>query len=649
MRRSCTCTPVLAVVTNIDADHMETYGHDFGEAEARVRRFRAAPAVLRRRGAVHRRSARARDPARRSRSPIVTYGLAEDAQLRAVDVAQRGGRMRFVAHGARRAPTRRGAQRSPACTTCRTRSRRSPSAAKSACADAAIARALAEFKGVGRRFQRYGDVALAGGGTFTLIDDYGHHPAEMAATLAAARESFPGRRLVLAFQPHRYTRTRDLFEDFVRVLSTVDALRAGRRLSGRRGADRRRRRPRARARGARRRPVEPVFVETIGDVAAAIRDVARDGDVVVTMGAGSIGSVPAQLAPSRAGANDDAASPLALRRPARHARARRAARAAHELALSAAPPICSTRRPIATTSRSSCAACRADDAGDRARARQQPAGARRRHSRHGRAAARPGRRARGRRRRSIYAEAGVASPKLARFAAMHGCADAEFLAGIPGTVGGALAMNAGCYGGETWTLRRARRDADARRRVRRRARRPTTRSAIAASRIATAARSTSCSRRRGFAFRRATSRRRAARIKALLARRIATQPLALPNAGSVFRNPPGDHAARLIEACGLKGYRDRRRARVGEARELHRQPARRGERGRHRGADRARARRRCAATPASTLEPEVRMIGESRRRSGRDEHARLTSARSPCCWAARRPSARSRSCPATRC
>src|SRR6185369_9637830 len=91
-------------------------------------------------------------------------------------------------------------------------------------ADAAIAKALAEFKGVGRRFQRHDDVALADGGTFMLIDDYGHHPAEMAATLAAVRGAFPGRRVVLAFQPHRYTRTRDCFEDFVRVLSTVDAL-----------------------------------------------------------------------------------------------------------------------------------------------------------------------------------------------------------------------------------------------------------------------------------------------------------------------------------------------------------------------------------------------------------------------------------------
>jgi UDP-N-acetylmuramate--alanine ligase len=166
-------------------------------------------------------------------------------------------------------------------------------------ADAAIARALAEFHGVARRFQRYGDVPVAGGGTFTLIDDYGHHPAEMAATLAAARASFPGRRLVLAFQPHRYTRTRDLFEDFVKILSTVDVLvladvyPAGEAPLV--AAD-----GRALARALRvAGKVEPVFVEDIADVAAAVRAVVQDGDVVLTMGAGSIGQVPAQLAAAK--------------------------------------------------------------------------------------------------------------------------------------------------------------------------------------------------------------------------------------------------------------------------------------------------------------------------------------------------------------
>jgi UDP-N-acetylmuramate--alanine ligase len=163
-------------------------------------------------------------------------------------------------------------------------------------ADAAIAKALSEFKGVGRRFQRFGEIAIPRGGSFTLIDDYGHHPTEMAATLDAVRRSFPGRRLVLAFQPHRYTRTRDLFEDFVKVLSTADALLVadvypageapivaadGRALT------------RALRIGGR---IEPVFVEDVSEMPAAIRAIARD--VVLTMGAGSIGQVSPLVAAS---------------------------------------------------------------------------------------------------------------------------------------------------------------------------------------------------------------------------------------------------------------------------------------------------------------------------------------------------------------
>jgi UDP-N-acetylmuramate--alanine ligase len=161
--------------------------------------------------------------------------------------------------------------------------------------DAAIVKGLAEFRGVGRRFQRYGEVALPSGGSFTLIDDYGHHPVEMAATLAAARGAFPGRRLVLAFQPHRYTRTRDLFEDFVKVLSTVDALLLTEVYPAGEApivaAD-----GRALARAIRvAGKVEPIFLESAAELPQAIMNAARDGDVVLTMGAGSIGQVPAKL------------------------------------------------------------------------------------------------------------------------------------------------------------------------------------------------------------------------------------------------------------------------------------------------------------------------------------------------------------------
>ena len=163
-------------------------------------------------------------------------------------------------------------------------------------ADAAIAKALAEFRGVGRRFQRHGDVALAAGGSYTLIDDYGHHPVEMAATIAAARGSFPGRRLVLAFQPHRYTRTRDCFEDFVKVMGQADAILLTEVYSAGEApivaAD-----GRSLARALRvAGKVDPVFVDDVADLATAIVDHARDGDVVISMGAGSIAAVPQRVA-----------------------------------------------------------------------------------------------------------------------------------------------------------------------------------------------------------------------------------------------------------------------------------------------------------------------------------------------------------------
>jgi len=161
-----------------------------------------------------------------------------------------------------------------------------------------IQKALAEFRGVGRRFQRYGDIPIATGGRFTLIDDYGHHPVEMAATIAAARGAYPDRRLVLAFQPHRYTRTRDCFEDFVKVLSSVDGLLLAEVYAAGEppvvAAD-----GRSLARALRvAGKVEPVFVESIDDMPEAVLSSAQDGDVVVTMGAGSIGAVPGKLAES---------------------------------------------------------------------------------------------------------------------------------------------------------------------------------------------------------------------------------------------------------------------------------------------------------------------------------------------------------------
>jgi UDP-N-acetylmuramate--alanine ligase len=226
--------------------------------------------------------------------PVLTYGTSPQAMVRAEDIRAEGGRMRFRALRDKAAPLdvvvnlpgRHNVLNALAAIAV---------AGELGVPDAAILRALAEFRGVGRRFQRYGDVKLEGGGAFTLIDDYGHHPVEMAATLAAARESFPGRRIVLAFQPHRYTRTRDLFEDFVKVLSTADALVLAEVYAAGEppivAADSRTLARALRVLGK----VEPVFVEDIAGMPEAIRRAARDGDVVITMGAGSIGNVPGQL------------------------------------------------------------------------------------------------------------------------------------------------------------------------------------------------------------------------------------------------------------------------------------------------------------------------------------------------------------------
>ena len=287
-------SPALAVITNIDADHMETYGHDFGRLKRAFVDFALrlpfyGVVVL----CVD--DANVREIAPQIAKPTVTCGLADDAQLRAVDVTYAAGRMRFVARAAR-VPDLRVLLNLPGVHNVRNALAAIAIGREVGVADAAIAKALSEFRGVGRRFQRYGDVALEGGGTYTLIDDYGHHPVEMAATIDAARGSFPGRRLVIAFQPHRYTRTRDLFEDFVKVLSTADVLvladvyPAGEAPIV--AAD-----GRALVRAVRvAGQVEPVFVEALAEMPATIRGIVRDGDVVVTMGAGSIGQVPSQLA-----------------------------------------------------------------------------------------------------------------------------------------------------------------------------------------------------------------------------------------------------------------------------------------------------------------------------------------------------------------
>jgi UDP-N-acetylmuramate--alanine ligase len=290
--------PVMAVITNIDADHMETYGHDFEKLKSAFVDF------------LHRMpfygtailctdDAGVRSIIDALARPITRYGLQEGAQIRAVDVQAKNGQMHFTVQ------RRNGLTLPDLPIVLNLPGEHNVLNALAAIAvavelgvdDSAVQRALAVFKGVGRRFQRYGEVKLQNkAGSFTLVDDYGHHPVEMAATLSAARGAFPGRRLVLAFQPHRYSRTRDCFEDFVSVIShgadTVllsEVYAAGEAPIV--AADGRTLVRALRVAGK----IEPVFVDKIEGMAQAILDNANDGDVVICMGAGSIGAVPAQV------------------------------------------------------------------------------------------------------------------------------------------------------------------------------------------------------------------------------------------------------------------------------------------------------------------------------------------------------------------
>ena len=297
--------PVLAVVTNIDADHMDTYGHDLARLRAAFVEFLhrmpfyGAAVVCTDDAGVR---AIVPDLSR----PVVSYGLGADAQVRAVDVqALDGGRMRFTAQrrNGTRMPDLDVTLALPGEHNVRNALAAIAVAAELELPDAPTVRALAGFSGVDRRFQRYGDHPAAGGGTFTLIDDYGHHPVEMAAVIAAARGAFPGRRLVLAFQPHRYTRTRDCFEDFVKVLGSADAVLLAEVYAAGEApivaAD-----GRSLARALRvAGKVDPLFVDDIAAMPQAVLEQALGGDVVIVMGAGSIGQVAAQVAQAAGGSS----------------------------------------------------------------------------------------------------------------------------------------------------------------------------------------------------------------------------------------------------------------------------------------------------------------------------------------------------------
>jgi UDP-N-acetylmuramate--alanine ligase len=295
-------TPIIAAVTNIDADHMETYGHDFNKLkQAFIDFIERLPFYGR--AMLCADDPNVREILPRISKPVTTYGLGEDAHIRAVDVRHEAGRMRFTAQCRHDEKCLYEGKPLDLDITLNLAGEHNVLNALAAIAiglevgvaPQAIADALAEFEGVGRRMQRYGEVTLPSGGSFTLIDDYGHHPVEMKATIAAVRGAFPDKRLVLSFQPHRYTRTRDLFEDFVKVLSGVDGLvLADIYAAGEApivAADGRALMHALRVAGQ----TNAVFVEDIADMPQSIMQMAMDGDVVLNMGAGTIGTVPSQV------------------------------------------------------------------------------------------------------------------------------------------------------------------------------------------------------------------------------------------------------------------------------------------------------------------------------------------------------------------
>ena len=294
--------PIMSVVTNIDADHMDTYGHDFGRLkQAFIEFLHRMPfygaAVL-----------CADDPVLQSifpevSRPITSYGMSDNAQVRAHDVRADGSRMRFrvTRSNGITLPDLDIVLNLPGMHNVRNALAAVSIAVELNLPDEAVVKALAEFKGVGRRFQNHGDLPARSGGHYTLIEDYGHHPVELAATIEAARGAFAGRRLVLAFQPHRYTRTRDCFEDFVQVLRLADVVwltevyAAGEAPIA--AAD-----GRALAHALRVAGQQAlVFAQDLSQLESLFQEQAQDGDVVMCMGAGSIGQLPTRLVAQASG------------------------------------------------------------------------------------------------------------------------------------------------------------------------------------------------------------------------------------------------------------------------------------------------------------------------------------------------------------
>ena len=289
-------TPLMSVVTNIDEDHMDTYGHSVEKLhQAFVDFIHRMPFYGKAFLCIDSEHVRAILP--KISKPHATYGLDDSADIYATDVESIGAQMKFTVHARLKGheprtfdvvlnlPGRHNVLNALAAIGV---------ALECGVDEEAVRRGLEGFAGVGRRFQSYGEIELPQGGKALVVDDYGHHPVEMAATLSAARGAYPGKRLVLAFQPHRYTRTRDLFDDFSKVLNTVDVLVLTDVYAA--GEDPLPQDSRALARNVRAYgKVDPLYCADVNELPVMLLDVLRDGDVLLNMGAGSINKVPAAL------------------------------------------------------------------------------------------------------------------------------------------------------------------------------------------------------------------------------------------------------------------------------------------------------------------------------------------------------------------
>ena len=289
-------TPLMSVVTNIDEDHMDTYGHSVEKLhQAFVDFIHRMPFYGKAFLCID--SEHVRAILLKVSKPYATYGLDDSADIYATDVESIGAQMKFTVHARLKGheprtfdvvlnlPGRHNVLNALAAIGV---------ALECGVDEEAVRRGLEGFAGVGRRFQSYGEIELPQGGKALVVDDYGHHPVEMAATLSAARGAYPDKRLVLAFQPHRYTRTRDLFDDFSKVLNTVDVLVLTDVYAA--GEDPLPQDSRALARNVRAYgKVDPLYCADVNELPAMLLDVLRDGDVLLNMGAGSINKVPAAL------------------------------------------------------------------------------------------------------------------------------------------------------------------------------------------------------------------------------------------------------------------------------------------------------------------------------------------------------------------